>query len=93
MSAISAARVSASSSPTPGIVTSSATSAVGARDRRELLLERSDPLVEQFDDSEGLLDRALPDRGHVASGEQLEPILAAQPLGAQSAAPTACPSP
>ena len=88
MSPISAARVSASRSPTPGIVTSSATSrsarAIGVSSCSSGAIRSS----RQFDHRERLLDRALPDRRHAASREQLEPALRAA-ARRSNAAPTA----
>jgi hypothetical protein len=52
MSPISAARVSPSSSATPGIVISSLGALIGAGVRPQLALERREPTVEVVDDAQ-----------------------------------------
>jgi len=86
-SPISAARVSASKVADPRDRDEQRDVPVGARDRRELLLERRDPLVEQVDDRKRLLDGTLPDRRHLASGERFAPVGTAEPVGAQPQPP------
>ena len=74
MSPISDASVSPSSSPTPGIVSSSATRASARASGRELGVDRRDPRVEQLDHGERLDDRAPPHRRHAAPFEQLDRV-------------------